>query len=214
MLKLYLCDVTDLPEEPGDLPLSDYRLRRLGVLRPSLARRLSIGVELLLIHALRDTGETLSLPLDIRVTLAGKPQFAEGRYQFSLSHSGRYAACALCDRPVGLDIQVQRPADERFLQRFLSPDEQRFIHEAADSQAAFCEVWTRKESYLKATGTGIRAPLADFSCFRLPESFSAWHDDFQGGRPHIATCVEGEQLRPGSCEWVDAKELLKEFRSD
>ena len=214
MLKLYLCDITDMPEEPEGLPLSDYRLRRLGALRPSLVRKQSIGAELLLIRALRDAGERIPPPLDIRVTLGGKPRLAESRYHFSLSHSGRYAACALCEGPVGLDIQVQRPADERFLQRFFSSDEQHFVRTSMDSQAAFCEVWTRKESYLKAIGTGIRGPLSDFSCFHLPEGMSVWHDDQNGGDLHLAVCVQGERAEPDDCEWIRAEDLIQDFEEN
>ena len=41
----------------------------------------------------------------------GKPYFSHlPRRQFNLSHSGTLALCALSDRPVGVDIQVVRPA--------------------------------------------------------------------------------------------------------
>lgn len=198
MLKLYLCDITDLPEEPEALPLSDYRLRRLGALRPSLVRKQSIGAELLLIRALQDAGERLPPPLDIRVTLGGKPRLTESRYHFSLSHSGRYAACALCDGPVGLDIQVQRPADERFLQRFFSSDEQHFVRTSMDSQAAFCEVWTRKESYLKATGRGMSLRMSSFSV--LPGEEGRWFEERPMAEGYVFS-VCGLGRKTGSTVW-------------
>ena len=65
--------------------LSDYRLERLERTKLLRSRALSLGVELLLIRALK-TLEEPRLPLEIYVRPGGKPRLREGPC-FSLSHS-------------------------------------------------------------------------------------------------------------------------------
>ena len=45
---------------------------------------------------------------EITVTENGKPQFADGSGFFSLSYTGEFCCCALCDDPVGLDVEMIR----------------------------------------------------------------------------------------------------------
>ena len=149
MLRIYYADVSALPENPEGLPLSRYRLEQLNRVRPALRRRQGIGAELLLIRALRELDGDLALPLDILTEQGGKPYLACGTPHFSLSHSGRFAACALSDKTVGLDIQLQSPCRESLVHRFFAPEEQRYVLASEDRDAAFTEIWSKKESRLK-----------------------------------------------------------------
>ncbi|SET96831.1 4'-phosphopantetheinyl transferase family protein [Hymenobacter actinosclerus] len=78
---------------------------------------------------------------------------------FSISHAGTLVACALStSHRVGLDVeQVQSYALEDF-QHFLRPDEQQLLAKAGMGWA-FCELWTQKESFLKAKGVGLVSAL-------------------------------------------------------
>ena len=91
---------------------------------------------------------------------SGKPELADVPLRFSLSHSGERCACAVYDRAIGVDIQKRAAADMRILERRFTPREREYVLNSADREAAFTRVWTMKESYVKALGTGI--PLNSF----------------------------------------------------
>ena len=187
MLRIYYGDVRGLPTEPEGFPLSEYRLRRLEHLRPELLRRQSSGAELLLIRALRESCGEIALPLSIETGEKGKPRLPVPLPEMSLSHSGAWAACALCDRPVGLDIQELRPCREELLTRFFAPKERLYILGSKDRDAAFTELWCQKESWVKALGIGISTPLASFSVLDPALSARIWH--CRRGELFFAVCV-------------------------
>ncbi len=91
----------------------------------------------------------------------GKPQLAEHpEWHFSLSHSGEWAVCALSDSPIGVDVEQCRAKDYMALaQRFFSPTEQEQLRQCQENecQALFFQLWTQKESLLKAVGVGLSA---------------------------------------------------------
>jgi len=96
----------------------------------------------------------------------GKPQVeAEGVF-CSVSHSGPYVVCAVAEVPVGVDVEVIRTADEKFMRRTCSDREMSYIRYGdAGCFQRFWECWTAKESLFKLTGHG---PLLSLSAFALP----------------------------------------------
>lgn len=100
----------------------------------------------------------------------GKPRLAgvvAGQLEFNLAHSHGLALCAVSlGRVLGVDLEAIRPMDnaERIIGRFFSPREQaEFLTlPAHDRQAAFFRGWSRKEAFLKATGTGLSTALDSF----------------------------------------------------
>lgn len=96
----------------------------------------------------------------------GKPWLPEHPdFHFNLSHAGRWVVLACGDSEVGVDVEELRPGTdtEAIARRFFTPEEQRYVLEAADPLKRFFEVWTAKESYLKYLGTGLRGGLGSFS---------------------------------------------------
>ncbi len=190
MLRLYWVDVSALSPEAEGYELSDYRRDRLKKLRPEQSRKQGIGAELLLRAALRETAPEIPWPPVITVGPYGKPDWQIEDLYFSLSHSGNTAACAICDRPVGLDLQAPSPYREALVRRFFAPQEQQTLLSSKDRDADFCRIWTMKESYLKARGTGLHTPLSSFSVFGdLNAAF--WTDCI--GTYAVALCVLGEK---------------------
>ena len=173
MIEILWAKVSDLDESGLSYALSDYRWEKLRAQKLPEARRAGIGAELLLLKALRRRCPDLALPPTIVREPDGRPVLSGCEKHFSLSHSGVYAACALSDAPVGLDIQTPRSVDESFSARFLASEERSYIEQSADKSVAFAEIWTRKESLLKASGEGLRRELRSFStvpdALRLPE---------------------------------------------
>ena len=74
---------------------------------------------------------------------------------FSISHCKNAIAVVLSDRPVGVDVESFRHAEEPLLKRTMNPEEQAEVRNAADPAEAFTRLWTRKEALLKLRGTGL-----------------------------------------------------------
>lgn len=81
----------------------------------------------------------------------------------NLSHSGEYAVCAVHNKDVGIDIQHIRECDINLAKRFFSIEEYEYINDCENKNNAFYEIWTKKESFVKAIGTGLTIPLNSFS---------------------------------------------------
>ncbi len=89
----------------------------------------------------------------------------EDTFYFNLSHSGDYAACAISDCPVGVDIQQFRPVKDGLAKRFFQYQETEEIREAKGKrkEELFFRYWTAKESYIKLIGDGLKRELNSFS---------------------------------------------------
>lgn len=74
---------------------------------------------------------------------------------FSISHCRTALAVALDNRPVGVDVEHIRPAEDSLIARTMSSTEQAQIAADPAPERAFTALWTRKEAVLKLRGTGI-----------------------------------------------------------
>ena len=196
---LYWADISRLNTDPGLYPLSEDRLTSLSRLRNEAVRQQGLGAELLLITALRKLEKRLPLPLSITRTKLGKPVIDGLPWHFNLSHTERYAACCVYDRPLGIDIQETKHVPERFLTRFFTPEEKEAVLESDQPDEAFTRIWCRKESFLKASGLGLSIELNSFAV--LTDTL-VWHNtvySFQSGQNeafHYAFCCEGKGADP------------------
>ena len=106
-------------------------------------------------------GAVLGLsPGDVRLADgAGKPHLAGGRGpRFNLSYSGEVALVAVSLHEVGVDVErVDRPGALEAAAVACTPSEQAALDRlsAPERAAAFLRLWTMKEAYLKARGTGL-----------------------------------------------------------
>ncbi|HEX9708573.1 MAG TPA: 4'-phosphopantetheinyl transferase superfamily protein [Candidatus Thermoplasmatota archaeon] len=84
---------------------------------------------------------------------------------FSLAHGGEWAVLAIDVRPVGVDIERLRPVPHVGLSAAFSPSEIEDIErrDGLERSARLLELWTLKESYLKALGTGVAVPPDELS---------------------------------------------------
>lgn len=81
----------------------------------------------------------------------------------SLAHAGAWVACALHRGPVGVDLEPPAEVRPGMAEAFMSPAELRgwLALPGGDRPDRFLDLWTLKEAYLKALGTGFgRAPEA------------------------------------------------------
>ena len=88
----------------------------------------------------------------------GRP-VADPPVDVSLSHGGGWvAAAAHRHGRIGVDVEAVRPVSPALARRCLSAGELSWLEDAADAAARerrFLRLWTAKEAYLKAIGTGL-----------------------------------------------------------
>ena len=183
MLKLFIADVSSLDVDAHIAEVSEYRREKIARL-PSLdAKRRSLGVELLL---------NIAVPghPPYRIAEGGKPCF-DGNYpEFSLSHSGKYALCAVSGSIVGADVEAPRANSLKLAKRFFTDAECAAISSAENPDDEFCRIWVIKESYIKATGQGLACPLNSFEAGDKIGEYRTWHSELDGY--HIAVCTKGD----------------------
>ena len=106
--------------------------------------------------------------VSFRYSAAGKPSVAiETSLRFNTSHSGGivlYAFARECD--IGVDVEQIRdmPETDDLVRSFFNSQEASQLASIprTERQAAFFRCWTRKEAYLKATGSGLSTSLDSF----------------------------------------------------
>lgn len=168
-IRIYAADAAELSDETlyqqAYSAVSEERKHKTDRLRFSRDRCLSLGAELLLITALSEHGiHTPSLSFEYGKW--GKPHLpAYPDIHFNISHSGTYVICAISPCPVGCDIEKHKNDIPDIAQRFFSAEEYAYIlrQPSADAQKKeFYRLWTLKESFMKATGMGLKLGLNQF----------------------------------------------------
>jgi 4'-phosphopantetheinyl transferase len=154
--------------------LSAEEQRRAGAFRAEEDRRQYIAAHAALRILLGSVLECAPSSIDFAgeggskpsLSSAGLPDPAGPGLRFNLSHTRRAALVALSiDREVGVDIEWERPMEDLYgMARSVMSQEElgRWRGLKPKSQLhAFYEVWTRKESYLKAIGLGLFRDLQE-----------------------------------------------------
>lgn len=168
MLEIFTVDARTVDLTRTDM-ICHERKEKLERLKNEASKRLSLAAELALIKAVRHFYPSAPLPLRYTRGEHGKPYLCDyPDLHINLSHSGNYAVCAVADCEVGIDIQQLRRANFRIAERYFTKDECEYI---GSSEARFFELWSKKESRVKATGTGITIPLNSFSVLENGGSF-------------------------------------------
>jgi 4'-phosphopantetheinyl transferase len=159
--QLRACEQTLSPSERSlvDRKVTDELRRRAvasrGLLRQALGRTLG-----------RDPSA-----VSISIGEHGKPHLADRadalRLDFNLSHTGEFWLLALATiGPVGVDIETPRDETDwdALVERYFSPAEGAAFRALPRERRkeAFFRVWTQKEAFLKARGSGLTTPLAAF----------------------------------------------------
>jgi len=152
---VYCCKTSydDETRQNAFLLCSERRQKRAESISHPTAKNLSITAGLLLRYCLLK--EAIS---DEKVKYApnGKPYLEDENIFFSLSHSGEYAACAVCDKPVGIDIQQITDISKAAVTRFCTEREKEQLGSQKDPKSYAVKLWTLKESYLKAAGCSTK----------------------------------------------------------
>lgn len=100
------------------------------------------------------------------LNMYGKPTIVGPiEQEYNVSHAGSWIVAAISTLPLGIDVEAIRPIDMAVAYRFFSAIECSQLAELTlDPQLIrFYELWTLKESYIKAVGKGLSIPLNSFS---------------------------------------------------
>ena len=164
--KLYFA-TTDIIRDEADfhklyLSASPQRQLKTDKIRKPEDKKLSLLAEHLLRFALKEEGIT---DYNILKGEHGKPYIENENIFFNLSHSGKVCICAVSDKEVGCDVEKLGKANMKVAKRFFSPEEFMALENADESEKddLFFRIWTMKESFIKAVGTGLGMALDSFS---------------------------------------------------
>jgi phosphopantetheinyl transferase len=123
-----------------DISLTDMCINRLITMKSSVHRKGFLSVR----HLLKAFGYT---PAALHYDAFGKPHLADGKF-ISITHSHNFAAIAVGDNPLGVDIEKERPKVQRIAPKFLHGSE-RMLEETDRFRTT---QWCIKEAAYKAFG--------------------------------------------------------------
>jgi 4'-phosphopantetheinyl transferase len=144
---------------------------------------------------------------------------------FNLSHSGDCIVLALSDCEVGIDIEQEKEIDLSHVNHFFSKDETRYFHKINEDEkvSTFFKIWTLKECYLKALGTGLSKSLDSFSIMpgkceikviesekKMKKQHWRFSSSIINGDYHISVCTF-ECFNFDNIVLIDSKKLIKEL---
>lgn len=169
MVKIYIFELTS-PIRDKDKPslLSKLDKSELKIFSHHQKKRLGFS---LIGHILakKIVSDEISSPQKnvlIGKTKLGKPIIrkpSDLNFEISISHSGSYFVIGICDKgKIGVDIELLNDFDFGVLKNCLSASEEMYVNLGKENRQRienFYEIWTRKEAYLKALGTGLQKPL-------------------------------------------------------
>ena len=111
--------------------------------------------------------------IEFEIANHGKPYVCNPRdavLPFNVAHTHGLVVCGLstcAHLKLGVDIEnLDRRTDPALAERFFSEPETAYLRRITDNESkrrAFLKIWTLKESFIKAIGTGMATPLGDFA---------------------------------------------------
>ncbi|TKI55057.1 4'-phosphopantetheinyl transferase superfamily protein [Brevibacillus antibioticus] len=127
----------------------------------------------------------------------GKPSFKQfPSFCFNVSHSGEWVVCITHVSQVGIDVeQICSPVEFELAERFFASTEVEdlFAKHPDEQLAYFYDLWTLKESYIKAVGKGLSIPLQSFSIRKHPDNSITLSQQASD----VAWCFRQYEIDPG-----------------
>lgn len=172
MVKLEICNIDRLTVEDYErtyAAMHASRREKTDRLRIEDDKKRSLAGEFLARKLLSgETGKTFE-EIQIVADENGKPYSPGVQLHFSISHSEKLVAAAVCDVGVGVDCERIHNVSPRLFKRACTDKELFYIFGRVpcdedferqpenDELVRFFEIWTVKEAYFKCIGTGITA---------------------------------------------------------
>lgn len=178
--------------------LSAQRRKKIDGYRMKKDKMLSLGAGILIDKGLEKFG-LREANVRIAEKMHGKPYFPDyPDIHFNVSHSKKMVVAVFADVEVGCDIEYVDSVDLKIAERFFCKPEYEFImgHQEQERKEAFYRIWTIKESFMKAVGSGMTLPMDKFyvkigrdiqveQCYNKEEYGI---EDWKEGEYHAALC--------------------------
>ena len=145
--------------------LPDVKKNQLMSLRLEKDKNASLSAYLLLKKALKANDIEIS-DYEYVVSEKGKPSLFYCPYQFSISHTDGLCVVAVSIDEVGVDVEKIKPYRLK-IERIFTPLDCEFINGSEQKERTFYQIWTSKEAYVKASGTGLSTPFNSFEVVNL-----------------------------------------------
>ena len=163
------CDITTVSDDALQSAyknLSPSRKEHIDRLRRKEDKTRSLAGEILAQALLKEHYGIRTAKLHRHTS--GQPYFSGCDLHISICHCDQMVACAISDKPVGMDIERIRPVNLKLCRHVCTPEEAEYVLGCEDDSAfRFFEVWTAKEAYFKKCGTGI-TDLKSVNILSLP----------------------------------------------
>ncbi|KAA5547167.1 4'-phosphopantetheinyl transferase superfamily protein [Roseiconus nitratireducens] len=149
---------------------------------------------------------------------------------FNIAHTDGLVLCGVADPAVeliGVDVEcLDRRTSTELAERYFSQPEVRLLrsYPRGEQQMRFLQIWTLKEAYIKAIGTGLHTPLCDFSFESLDAdrpTIRFLSSDLQDGRHWQFVCfrpregfiasaaiVTPDPRQPPDIRWLPFEDLV------
>ncbi|WP_132011544.1 4'-phosphopantetheinyl transferase family protein [Mesobacillus foraminis] len=102
----------------------------------------------------------------------GRPFLASPHWEgdFNLSHSGEWVVCAVTSKgKIGVDVEKVEEVDINLFKGVLTSRELELLAGSkGEAIPVFYSLWSRKESFVKALGTGLSQPIDKFEFVAEP----------------------------------------------
>ncbi len=139
MVKIYYADASNITDFDN---VSEYCKNKTKKLKDETKIKLKVGCDLLL-------QKVLGFLPEIKLEEDGKPYLTNSDLCFNYSHSGHISVLAVSCTQVGIDIEKIRDVNFRIKEKY-------FKDEEIKNNIDLIKAWTKKESYLKYKGIGLK----------------------------------------------------------
>lgn len=170
MTELYILNLNDRLNNPVDDYLHLFTPERQhNILRykHKSDQNRTLWAEILARHVIaKKTNQNIE-SIRIMRTSNGKPYISpEYNLEFSISHSGIYAALSIGEKANGVDIERLNRANHEISEHFFTHEEKMLLENLNEEEFArkFLCYWTLKESYAKCTGIELMNVIRNVNC--------------------------------------------------
>ncbi len=132
----------------------------------------------------------------------GKPLLENDRgCHFNISHSGNWVVCVIDDAPVGIDVERIQEIDLAVSRTCFTKAERADLFDKSEDQQLdyFFDLWTLKESYIKAIGEGMSCDLHSFSMAVDSAGAIHFHSEHDSGPWYFRQYPLGSGYRLAVC---------------
>lgn len=154
----------------------------------------------------------------------GKPYLKNFKnFKYNISHSYEIITCVVGEHDIGVDVEYIRNTNLLVAKRFFTKEEYKYIQyfEFSKRIDIFFRIWTLKESFLKAIGTGLKLPLDSFNLIKdnniidkiIYKDVNYYFKEFLWRDIYRVTVCSNSLDLPNYIKEIDCNKLIEYFLS-